>query len=187
MNYKIVKYSSLLFLSLWTLKMNIHFGDYCSGMPDGILWFFLCIVFVVAFLIFLGIDIYKKKFDYKILIIFMVTIFSNYNINSFSDYITNGKLKMKGVYEEGYHSNEILFFKDGTFKMKMTEIEWSCYYYGNYSIKNNLLMLEKANLIVDSDNTLTNKYLIDLKAKKLIPVDSTFKSIQLVSNNQNIE
>lgn len=187
MTYKIIKYGLLFILSLLTLTMNIHFGDYCSGMPDGLLWLFLCFLFIVAFLIFIGIDSYKKKFDYKMIILFIITAVLNYNINSISDAITNSQLKMRGVFEDGYHSNDILLFNDGTFKMQIREIEWSCYYYGNYTIENEILILEKDNLQQDSNNSLTNKYTIDLEAKKLIPFDSKFKNIQLVPNNKITE
>jgi hypothetical protein len=59
--------------------------------------------------------------------------------------------------------------QNGTFKIQVREIEWSCYYKGNYEINMDTLTLTRHDIQTVSDSIFADKYLIDKNKKKVVP------------------
>lgn len=176
-----IKYLILVFLGFLTLKKNIHFGDYCSGMPDGIQWIFFCLLFIIAVIIL----IIKNKYDSKIYLIVVIIVILNFTTKPTIDFFSNKNITLIGNLNNQNRSRIITLFENKTFEIKIRSIEWSCFYKGNYEIVNDLLILKKENFIEETDSLFTYKYKIDLKNKVLIPLEKRFNTITIESINKN--
>jgi hypothetical protein len=180
-NNKYIKYGILSFLGLLTFKFYIHFGDYCSGMFEGLLWMFFCLIFIVVSISIVIYDLIKRKFDYKVFII--ISIIFIYNYLQFNRIDGNKDAVLIGLLDNSNNDRILTLNKNETFVIKIQELHWSCYKKGDYEIKDNILTLEKENLIQETDSLFTNKYKIDLKRKALIPLEKGFNTITIQSTN----
>lgn len=97
MIYKTIKYCILIFFGLLTLKRYIHFGDYCTGMPDGLAWILFSFLFLLSVIIYLLIDIYRKKFDKYVLIIFTIVVTLNIGSLTILESIFSKNIYLKGI------------------------------------------------------------------------------------------
>ena len=177
-----IKYGTLSFLGLLTLKFYIHFGDYCSGMFEGLFWMFFCLIFIVAAIIIVIYDLVKRKFDYKVFIIISIIFICNYlQFNRIDD---NKDAVLIGSVDKFERNKQITLNENKSFIIKIQEIEWACYKKGDYEIKENILTLKKDNLIQETDSLFTYKYKIDLKNKVLIPLEKGFNIITIQSSNK---
>jgi energy-coupling factor transporter transmembrane protein EcfT len=184
-NNNYIKCGILSFLGLLTLKMNIHFGDYCFGAPDVIQWFFYSFIFILASIIIVVYGLIKKKSDSKIYIIISVVIL----LNLFFIALQFNKLDDKdaaliGTVNTIGRNREIILNENKSFVIILQQPEWACYQKGNYEIKENILTLKKDNLIQETDSLFTYKYKIDLKNKVLIPLEKGFNTITIKSTNK---
>lgn len=182
MNNNYIKYGILSFLGLLTLKFYIHFGDYCSGMFEGLLWMFFCLIFIVASIAIVIYDLVKRKFDYKVFII--ISIIFIYNYLQFNRIDDNKDAILIGSVDKFERNKQITLNENKSFIIKIQEIEWACYKKGDYEIKENILTLKKDNLIQETDSLFTYKYKIDLKNKVLIPLEKGFNTITIQSTNR---
>ncbi|HEU4496993.1 MAG TPA: hypothetical protein VFR70_08075 [Flavobacterium sp.] len=184
MNYRAVKYCVLAFFGLLTIKHYIHFGDYCTGVPDGFAWILFCTLFILSAIGYFLIDICKKKFDKYVLIIFAIAAFLNIASLALPESVFSKKIYLKGIIEkESSRDRNIELYKNKTFKIKVAEIEWNCYFIGKYETKNNLLILTKEDISQKTGNYFTNKYKIDIKNQVLIPLEKEFDTIKLIQEN----
>lgn len=184
MNYKTIKYCILIFLGLLTIKRHIHFGDYCMGMADGLAWILFTFLFLLFIIIYLLIDIYKKKFDKYVLIIFTLVVALNVVSLTIFESIFSKKIYLKGIIaNSNYHDKYIELYDNKTFKIEIKEIEWSCYLKGKYEIEKDSLILLKENLNTETDYHFTKKYKIDLKNQILIPSEREFDTIKISQKN----
>lgn len=177
MKNKYIKYGILLFLGFLTIKKNIHFGDYCTGMPDGIQWLFFCFIFIIAVIILIRIK--ENKYDPKIYWIVLITIVLNFTIKPAIEVISNKKLFLVGTIDNIGRNKQISLNDNNSFNIELQEVEWTCYKKGKYEIKENILILKKDNLIQETDSFFTYKYKIDLKKKILIPLERGFNTITI--------
>lgn len=177
-----IKYGILSFLGLLTIKTSIHFGDYCDGMFQGLLWMFLCFIFILASIIIVVYDLVKRKVDYKVFII--ISIILIYNYLEFKLPNNNKDAVLIGLLDNSNNDRIITLNQNNSFVIKIQEIEWACYKKGDYEIKDNILTLKKDNLIPETDSLFTYKYKIDLKNKVLIPLEKGFKKITIQSKNK---
>jgi hypothetical protein len=181
-NNNYIKYGILSFLGLLTLKMHIHFGDYCEGIPQGLLWMFLCLIFILASIIIVIYDLIKRKFDHKVFIIISIIIIINYLQHNRID--DNKDAFLIGYFDEFGNVKQLILNQNKSFVIKIQDVERACYKKGIYEIKGNILTLEKENLIPETDSLFTYKYKIDLKNKVLIPLEKGFNTITFQSTNK---
>ncbi len=184
MNYKTIKYCILVFLGLLTIKRHIHFGDYCTGMPDGLAWILFSFLFLLFVIIYFIIDIYRKKFDKYVVIIFTIVVALNIGSLTIFESVFSKSIYLKGIIQkEDYRDKHIELYKNKTFKIEIKEIEWSCYFKGEYEIKKDSLILSKENLSEETEYHFTKKYRIDLKNQVLIPFEKEFDTIKITNTN----
>lgn len=162
--------------------MHIHFGDYCEGIPQGLFWMFLCFIFTVASIIIVVYDLVKRKIDYKVFII--ISIIFIYNYLAFNKTDNNKDTVLIGLLDNSNNDRILTLNENESFVIKIQELEWACYKKGDYKIKDNILTLEKENLIPETDSLFTYKYKIDLKNKVLIPLEKGFNTITIQSTNK---
>ncbi|QBN20127.1 hypothetical protein [Flavobacterium nackdongense] len=185
MNNNYIKYGILSFLGLLTIKMYIHFGDYCSGMFEGLIWLFLCFIFILSSIVIVVYDLIKRKFDYKIYIIILIVFLLNlFFITQPLDESENNKDAVLIGYVDHFYDKQITLNENESFVITIKQVEWTCYKKGNYEIKDNILTLKKDNLIQETDSLFTYKYKIDLKNKVLIPLEKGFNKITIQSTNK---
>lgn len=170
MKYRTIKYCLLTFFGLLTIERYINFGDYCTGMPDGLAWIFFWFIFLIALLIYIGIDIYKKKFDKYVLIILFLFLGLNVSLTPIIEFVSTRNIYLNGnIEKDNSRDKHIQLYKDNRFKLDIKYVEWTCFFKGEYLIKQDSLILIKERLIQDTDSSFTYKYKIDLKNKILIP------------------
>ena len=179
-----IKYVILSFLGFLTIKKNIHFGDYCSGMPDGIQWLFFCFIFIITSIIIVVRNEIKGKTDSKIYIIITIVFLLNllFTYLQFNKLDDNKDAVLIGFVDK--RSSKIDLNENKSFVITLQQPEWSCYKKGEYEIKDNILTLEKDNLIQETDSLFTYKYKIDIKNKVLIPLEKGFNTIIITSTNK---
>jgi hypothetical protein len=182
-----VKYVILSFLGFLTVKRHIHFGDYCSEIPDGIQCLFFCFIFIVTSITTVVYDVIKSKIDYKVFVIISIIILLNliFLILSPIDTVGNKEAVLKGSVDNIERNKQITFNKNKSFIIELHEIEWTCYKKGDYEIKDNILTLKKDNLIKETNSLFTYKYRIELKNRILIPLEKGFNTITIDSTNQH--
>lgn len=170
------------FFGLLTIKRYINFGDYCTGMPDGLAWILFWFIFLLAFSIFIGIDLYRKKFDKYVLMVFFLVLVTNMGLPSLLEWISFRNTYLNGIVKTTYREKEIEFYKNNEFTIRIPEYEWTCFLKGEYLIKGDSLILTKERLIQETDSSFTYKYKIDLKNKILIP-SKEFDTIKITRIN----
>lgn len=184
MNNNYIKYGILSFLGFLTIKKNIHFGDYCTGMPDGMLWLFFSFIFIIVSIIIVVRNKIKRKVNSKIYIIITIVILLNlfFTILQFNKLGNDKDVVIIGSVDK--RNSELVLNENKSFIITLQQPEWACYKKGDYKIKDNILTLKKDNLIQETDSLFTYKYKIDLKNKVLIPLEKGFNTITIQSTNK---
>lgn len=174
---KILKYLPLIFIGYIGIYHNMSETGCMSGM--GIVFFIIILTsfYFIYLIILLSISIYKTikkkaKFDFIPIIIsilfgFLIWLSAQDFLKSktlLSARISNVSEVSRLQIELNLKSNSkcYIFFRYGG---------EGCKYSYNYTIKNDSLEIEKS-VIAQSDSVLTNKYLIDRKQLKLIPLNN---------------
>ncbi len=184
MIYKIAKYTLLLLFAFLALYQFFPTGDYCvSGMMIAFMWLFFGGLFVLAFIIFLVIDITrnirkKTKFDIIPTVLMVGFILLNLVwINNLEDNSRMWKdIQWKGTLRSEAGDGDLMLYTDGTFDAKCQYTEHSCYFFGAYSIENNKLTLVKNDLEELTDHRFTAEYFVHGDSL-FVPVDSVFGEI----------
>lgn len=186
MNNKHIKHGILIFLGFLTIKMNIHFGDYCFGAPDVIQWLFFSFIFIVVSISVVIYELIKRKNNSKTYIIISIVILLNliFITLQFNKTDENKDTILIGHIDDLENDKQITLNENKSFIIKIQKIEWSCYKKGDYEIKDSILILKKENLIPETDSIFTYKYKIDLKTKRLIPLEKGFNIIKILSTKK---
>jgi hypothetical protein len=163
----------LLIIGLLIAKLPVHFGDYDgAGLLEVIILGFLGFVYVILFLISCIISLLNLKtqrFNYYplyttlfILVICLIT----YNLDRF-----------KSAPILTAHANsapqwvQMEYYKDKSFEICLSRIEYSHYLKGNYTLHNDTLILDRNDLVAKTDSLLlTSKYFIDRDHHILYPI-----------------
>ena len=176
---KILKklYSSiiLLFLGLLIAKTRILFGDGCVGMPDVFQFAFLCIIYGLTLAIILIVSTikyykYKNSFNYfpiPITLIVIGLVYLAIEIDAINPNTTLYATKAT----TGWNDRILTLREDNTFQIQMREVEWSCFYKGQYKIRKDTLFLERNDIQSETDSVFSDKYLIVHNQKMLYPLD----------------
>lgn len=150
----------------------------------GLAWVLFSFLFLLSVIIYFIIDIYRKKFDKYVLIIFTLVVALNIGSLTIFESIFSIYIYLKGIIaNSNFHDKYIELYKNKTFKIEIKEIEWSCYFQGDYEIKNDSLILTKENLSSETEHNFTKKYKIDSHNKVLIPYEKEFDTIKIIQSN----
>ncbi len=141
------------------------------GMIEGLSFLFFSVIYLVTLGLVLVIPIVKKRpFNFYPLwttLIVIVAIFISFNQDKFESPTT---LYAKTPHRGG--ASTLTLREDGTFKIKAQELEWACYYKGNYKIQTDTLTLSRQDIQAVTDSLFSDKYLIDKNKLTLFPLDN---------------
>lgn len=166
-------YTSILLLVIGGLivKTRIIIGDVCMGMVEGLLFLLFSVIYIVTLLLILVIPAIKKRpFNFYPLVttvLVIVAIFLSSNLDKFESKTTLFATTRTGRVGEC----SLTLRQNGTFKIEIQEIEWSCYYKGKYEIQKDTLTLLRDDIQALTDSIFTDTYLIDQNKKTLFPLD----------------
>lgn len=173
----------LILLLLIGIKQCIHFGDYESGMAQGLLLLFVFSIFFVIFSILLIVDLYKlirfkKRFDFiPLLLLFL------FSITFWFGFAKNEKpfFWKKEFYKGEIYSldcNDKLFlYKNGTFAFEIQFVEHKNIVCGKFKILNDTLKLSEYNTY--NVNSFTNSYLF-IKDSSLVALKNGYYPIKKI-------
>ena len=153
----------MLTLILVTLYQNINFGDFCEGMADGLLFAFLCLLFILFIIVVELRDLYKlvrrkEKFDFYPLLFLVIFVTANWFVIVANENRFWKKIKYKGKVENIDSNAWIVLYEDNTFEVTKSDIEQRCTYIGKYNFENKFLILYDENIEIKTDNNFTDKY-----------------------------
>jgi hypothetical protein len=168
-------YSSfiLFIIGAFILKTRIKTGDGCQGMMEGIQFIFFFAVYILTLFIILAYSIFKylkteTDFNFYPLwttVIVILCVFFSFNIDKFEDPI---RLQAEINKSDGHN---LILNENGKFKITLRATEWSCFYKGEYHVKNDTLILSRPDIQTLTDSIFADKYLIDVNKKMLFPLD----------------
>ena len=177
---KILKYLPLIFIGFIGINHNMSETGCISGM--GIIFFIIILTsfYFIYLIILLIINIYKifknkANFDFVPIIITLFLLFLIWLTSQ--DFLKSKTLlsarisnvsevsRLQIILNLKSNSKCYIFFSYGG---------EGCKYSYNYTIKNDSLEIEKS-IINQSDSVLTNRYYIDRKQQKLIPITKSQK------------
>lgn len=172
---------TILFLCIITAQ-NLHFGDYCEGMAQGLLLTFLVLVFGIYLIILYIRETYlffkqQRKVDFKLLILTLTTIILNLFISSAYENYFWVKVKFKGNLDDIDNKSWITLLENKKYLATISSIEERCTFQGEYMQKGDTILLKDTTLKSKTFNTFTNKYILE-KNKILIPLDTNYKKIK---------
>lgn len=182
MNRKLI-HLILIVLLLIGIKQCIHFGDFESGMAQGLLLFLFFFIFITIFIVLLLFDLYKlikvkKRLDFIpfiLLILFTITFWFGF-INNKKPFFWKKEFYKGEIYS--LDCNDKLFlYKNDTFAFEIQSIEHKNIVCGKYKIVNDTLKLSEYNTY--NVNSFTNSYLF-IKDSSLVALTNGYYPIKRV-------
>ncbi|HUM47822.1 MAG TPA: hypothetical protein PLD84_12905 [Chitinophagales bacterium] len=164
---------ALLLIGGSMVRTQIVFGDGCQGMPDGLFFLFLSLLYILILLIILSnstIKYFRKEgsFNYfpllTTLILIVLIIFFRYIQEDMFQPSTT-------LYATTDKRSSLTLRKNNTFKIQVRYVESSCFYKGKYQIENDTLLLARGDIQVKTDSMFAGIYLIDDNKNLLYPLD----------------
>lgn len=182
---KAVKYGILLVSSLSALYIIAPIGDSCSGLAHVTGWMLLAMIYVVAFLGFTGIDIYRSvrhrvRFDLVPLFItclFVVATYWVFKIEAewpWKEEVLRGRIEVGDLRAAG-----LVLYTDGTFKAHTAYVDHGCTYWGGYSWRSDTLLLLRTDLAELTNGTFTTNYCHRPQDNMLMPVGENVAPIEI--------
>ena len=169
-------YSSIILFIIGGLiiKTQILIDESCQGFIEGIWLLFLCIIYLVVLVVILMVSFFqssKQNISYNffpLLTTLLIIVF----FYAFASGKFDSSTKTLAIMENnGSMEKHILKLKEnGSFVIQMREIEWSCFYKGNYYLIHDTIILNR-NVQSLTHNLLSDKYLIEESGKYLLPLD----------------
>lgn len=184
--------ASFLLLGLFLLGFfNVfHFGDYCSGLADAMLFIVIVFAFLIAYLVItlsnLSQKIKKgKKFYFLptlILLTFLCTIILGLRYEGEPVF---KKLILKGSSTEfnDLSLETLLLYDNGTFEIKTKFVDYGCIYKGDYAFEGDTLTLNR-NDLKQLTGVFTNKYFFNKKDSLLISLKKDAVNIKVNANKK---
>lgn len=158
------------------LYPSIPIGDYCRGLANGVITFFLGVVLILFNVIIYIIYIFryfktKKTIDIiplVLTIIFMISCFYFIKLNDKKSWTKEVYRGYINVEKEIHNSdNRLILYKNNSFAITRYHIDYSCTYQGSYELQNGYLRLKRNDLSEITKNLFFTEY-------KLNSIDSTF-------------
>ncbi|MFW5983293.1 MAG: hypothetical protein ACOCQ4_02240 [bacterium] len=185
MTYRIIKYGLLIGLTILTFYQNFPFGDYCSGLVEALLFVILGGLFLISFAVFLTIDLVKtfkkkRKFDFLPLVILTIFLVGNsLLLNNEKDKFWTDKELVGNIEVGDLRAAQIVLYSNQMFSVRTSYVDYSCTYSGRYSIRENILRLERDNFEKETNNVFTTEYEIQKSDSLLIPLESGIETIKI--------
>ena len=186
-HYKLFKYSVLIGLTILNFYLNFPIGDYCTGMPDGLISGFIMTIFLLLALVFFLINIINKLkknrgFDFISLLLLIVFIIGNFLLSeNRQDKLWFDK-ELYGIAKDSRRSS-IILYSNNKFNLRLPDIEWNCIYTGRYYIKGNVLRLERDDIKDVTNGIFGNEYEIVMCDSLLVPNQKGAYEIRIKMNN----
>ena len=191
MRYRLIKSGLLIALAILTLYQILPFGDYCSGLVQIILMLVFGGFLILTFLVFTVIDIVrlirkKVNFDFIPLIIMLLVGLTFYIfINADSDKFWT-KTKLTGQIDVGdLRGAQMQLYDNNTFAVRISYVDWTCTYQGNFKIIGDTLILEKVELPELTDHVFNTKYKLSQQDSLLIPFDKKYNTIKIKTGHNS--
>ena len=145
----------------------------CSGLMDLFFDGFFFILFVVSIVLSFRAtlrkrELYKRKPEPITLTITLVALLILIIGKAFGDDFKGSKWIYAETSRQQLSTQNLTLRKNGTFKVDLNEIEFSCYFSGQYQNRGDTIILDK-DIIEQTHSLLTTKYL--LLDTLLIPVN----------------
>jgi hypothetical protein len=166
----------LLILGLLIANTQVVIGDGCQGMMGFLAFCFFGVIYtaILIVVVILSANKYytkKEPFNYyPIITTGVVAILVYFAVNA-DKYESSTAIYAQAKNQRMRFGSSLTLRKNETFKITMQEIEWACYYKGDYKIANDTLLLSRNDIPNRTDTVFTNKYLIDKGKGFLFPLD----------------
>ncbi|CAM3951892.1 MULTISPECIES: hypothetical protein [Flavobacterium] len=182
-----LKYLILTLIGLLWLKIFFPFGDYCSGLLDGLMMLFFGGIFTLLFIILFFVNIFhvnkqNRKFDYILVLIFLFfSFFFFIMINLKQDkfwtrIIWEGDMDVNKNYDIG----NLKLYKNNTFEAIYEEGCYKCVAVGDFKMKHDTLYLLRKDIVQKTDSVFTDKYLFNKNKTRLLSIQNSFISLKKV-------
>lgn len=174
---KILKYLPLIFIGYIGIYHNMSETGCMSGMRIVFFIIILTSFYFIYLIILLSISIYKtikKKAKFDFIPIIISILFGFLIWLTAQDFLKSKTLLSAIIKEVPGKANlkiRLELEPKNTCYIDFGYGEHGCTYSYNYTIKNDSLEIEES-VIAQSDSILTNRYLIDKKQLKLIPLNN---------------
>jgi hypothetical protein len=159
------------------LKLNLA-DDGCWGLIEGMYTIGLFILFAVTIpLAIMGTlrkrQLNKGKPEPITLSIGLVTLFTLIVGKAFGENLKGSTWIYALSDNRNLHTQSLTLRTNGTFRVDLNEVDFSCYFSGNYQKHGDTILLDKG-VIEQTNSLLTTKYL--LKDTVLMPLNDTTKN-----------
>ncbi len=168
----------LLVIGGLIIKTQVLIDESCQGFIEGIWLLFLCVIYLVALVVILMVPFFQSSkqnipFNFLPLVTTLLIIVSFY---AFASDKFDSSTKILAIMDDkGGMGKHILKLKEnGSFVIQMREIEWSCFYKGNYNLIHDTIVLNR-NVQSLTHSLFSDKYLIERSGKYLLPLDRSGK------------
>lgn len=176
-------------MALLTLYQILPIGDYCSGLVQALLMIIFGGLLILSFIVFTIVDVVRlirKKIRFDFLPLIIITVFFSVFfifINSETDKFWT-KTTLTGQTDEGdLRAAQIQLYSNNSFSVRISYVDWSCTYQGDYKINNDTLFLKRDDLTELTNNVFDTKYKFSYQDSLLIPIDKKCKKIKILTGH----
>lgn len=163
-------YSSLILLVIGGLivRSQIVIGDECKGMLQAILFIPLIVLYAGTFIVTLIVQRVKGRpfnfYPFVTTVFVMIAIYFSFDQEMF-------KSKPTLVAEtQTDNGSRLTLRENGTFLIQIREIEWSCFYHGEYQMRDDTLKLLRLDLQAVTHDKFVNGYVVERDKMLLRPL-----------------
>ena len=182
----------MIVLALLTLYQIMPIGDYSSGLEKIFLLIILGGLLILSFIVFVIVDIVrfikmKRKFDFVPLIIItlFLTVFLIFN-NSKTDKFWTKTILTGQIVEGDLRAAQIQLYRNNTFAIRISYVDWCFTYQGDYTIKKDTLFLNRDDINKLTNNEFDTKYTFSYRDSLLIPINKKCKMIKIKTGHNTL-
>lgn len=155
----------------------LPFSDSCGDAGNWLTIAFSTLAFILVVLIYTGISLWRsqkpgKNFDGIPLFLFLafgLVVFLHFSSKSSKFWTSElGTVKTHG----SYLSFELTFYANGSFRMAEIAEHFRCAYYGDYTVANDTISLDRPDIAYLSENNFSQKY--QIQDSILVPILDSF-------------
>lgn len=140
---------------------------------------------ILSFIVFTIVDVarlIRKKIRFDFLPLIIITVFLSVFfilINSETDKFWT-KTTLTGQTDEGdLRKAQIQLYSNNSFSVRISYVDWSCTYQGDYKINNDTLFLKRDDLTELTNSVFDTKYKFSYQDSLLIPINKKCKMIKI--------
>ncbi len=173
---KIFRYIFLVSLGVALITRVIPFGDYCTGLWNGLFAFLIGGLMFLAVTIFGLIDIFKTKTKVDLIPLLILVIigitYTNYCSLKNKKFWTSILLKAEVENAENWKGGVLYLYKNGSFAVTTFDVEINCTYQGCYTLNGDTLKLQKQDLELLTNSVFNNHYYLNRPENLIIPISN---------------